>query len=95
MVFGIVVAVFYDLVVNIFQYQKHLGVSYRLISVCQHTLEIENGEVFVRRYRAGTVPDICVASAGGEFGNIVHQRSQHIAGKDVVAALEFLKHLII
>ena len=94
-VFQIVVPVLDDLVIQILQNQKHLCIGDGVIAVRQHGLEVENGEVFVGRDRAGTVPDIGVASSGGELGDVIHQGPQQIPGKGIVAGLELPQHLVI
>ena len=90
-VFCVVIPIFDDLVVDIFEHQQHLGVGDGAVAVGQHGLEVEHREVLVRRDGGRPVPDIGVSPALGELRHIVHQRAQGRAQILVVRALE-LRH---
>ena len=89
-VFHVVVAVLDDLVIDVFEYQQHLRVGDDLVSVGEHTLEIEHCEVALCRDRRRPVPNVRVAPAGGELGDVVHQRPKQGADVLVVSTLIFL-----
>ena len=73
LVFQVVIPVLDDLIIDILQYQKHLGVGNGGVPVRQQGLEVEYREVLIRGNGGGAVPDIRISSAGGEFGNVIHQ----------------------
>ena len=95
LVFQVVLPVFDDLVVQVFQHQQHLGVGYRVVPVGQQGLEIENNEVLYGRQGGGTVPDIGVPPPGGKLGDVVHQYPE--VGLEIVAlgALKLLQNAVV
>ena len=78
-IFGIVISVLYDLVVDVFEYQKHLGIRDHGVAVCEQALEVKYGKVLVRGESGNTVPDVRVSSACGKFADIIHECTEEVS----------------
>ena len=94
-VFQVVIPVLDDLIVDVLEHQQHLGIGNGGVPVCQHGLEVEDREIGIRRDRAGAVPYVGIPPAGGELGNVVHQRSEHGADILVIRILEFRQNGVV
>ncbi len=91
----VVVAVFDDFVVDVFEHQQHLSVRDGAVAVGDQSLEVEHREILIGGNGGWAIPDVGVPSAGGELRNIVHQRPQDGAYILVVRLLELREHCIV
>ena len=91
----VVIAVFYDLVVDVFQHQQHLRVRDGAVAVGDQGLEIEYRKILIGGDGGRTVPDVGVPSAGGELRHIVHQCPQNGADILIVRLLELREHRVV
>ena len=91
----VIITVFDDLIIDILQHQKHLGIRNGGISVCQQGLEVKYREILFGRNGRRTIPDICVSSSGRELGNVIHKRTKQLTQILVVRTFKFGQNHII
>ena len=95
MIAGIVILVLDDLIIYVFQNQKHLRVGYGTVTVCQKALEIKYSKIFVRSNGRRSIPDVGVPASGRKLRNIIHQRAQHGTDIFVIRLLKLRQHRIV
>ena len=64
---NVIVAVFDNLVVEVFQHEKHLRVCDCVVSVCKQRLEVKRDEILLCGDCGGVIPKVRVSAARREF----------------------------